>query len=173
MQAALSARRQNRRHSARESGGKLAPDSGLDVFVSYAHADNGVPLGASVQHGWVTALASNLNEGPNVFKKRFFIDHQLRPGDDFSSELLNKVERSSLLVLLLSQNYIDSQWCGRELEHFIRAHSANPEKPSDVYVVELFPYESLINVPLNIRAGSREKSGPRVDRLRTPTVWIA
>lgn len=65
----------------------MPPDPGLDVFVSYAHADNGVPLGAAVQQGWVTALASNLNEGPNVFKKRFFIDHQLRPGDDFSSDL--------------------------------------------------------------------------------------
>jgi len=129
----------------------LAPDSGLDVFVSYAHADNGVPLGAAVQLGWVTALASNLNEGPNVFKKHFFIDHQLRPGDDFGSDLLTKVEHSSLLVLLLSQNYLDSKWCGRELEHFIRTHCVDPEKPTDVYVVELFPYESLSNVPPSIQ----------------------
>lgn len=129
----------------------MAADSGLDAFVSYAHADNGVPLGSSVQYGWVTTLASNLNEGPNVLKKRLFIDHQLRPGDDFSSDLLAKVERSSLLILLLSQNYIDSAWCGKELEHFIRSHAADPEKPGDVYVVELFPYERLTNVPPSIQ----------------------
>lgn len=125
----------------------MAVDSGLDVFVSYAHADNGVPVGASVPHGWVTALASNLNEGPNVFKKHFFIDHQLSPGDNFSADLVSKVERSSLLVLLLSQNYIDSEWCGRELEHFVRSHSADAAAPRDVFVVELFPYESFTSVP--------------------------
>ena len=125
----------------------MAADSGLDVFVSYAHADNGVPVGAAVPHGWVTALASNLNEGPNVFKKRFFIDHQLSPGDDFSVDLVRQVERSALLVLLLSQNYIDSEWCGRELEHFVRSHSADAAAPRDVFVVELFPYESFTDVP--------------------------
>ena len=128
----------------------MPADPGVDVFVSYAHADNGVPLGSSVQHGWVTAFASNLNEGPSVLKKRLFIDHQLRPGDNFSDGLLSKIEGSSLLVLLLSQNYIDSGWCGQEVKHFIRTHAADPEKPTDIYVVELFPYERLTNVPLNI-----------------------
>ncbi len=131
----------------------MTADPGLDVFVSYAHADNGVPVGASVPQGWVTALASNLNEGPNVFKKRFFIDHQLSPGDNFSVDLVSKVERSSLLVLLLSQNYIDSEWCGKELEHFVRSHladaadAADAAAPRDVFVVELFPYESFTHVP--------------------------
>ena len=125
--------------------------TGFEVFVSYAHADNGIALGASVQLGWVTALAANLNEGPNVFKKNFFIDHQLKPGDDYSADLLTKVEQSSLLVLLLSQNYIDSAWCGKELDHFIRTHTNDPDKPADVYVVELFPYEALSRVPQNIQ----------------------
>lgn len=125
----------------------MPADSGLDVFVSYAHADNGVPVGSSVAHGWVTVLASNLNEGPNVLKKRLFIDHQLRPGDEFNGNLLTKIEGSSLLVLLLSQNYVDSDWCGAELEHFIQTHSTNREKPNGVYVVELFPFQRLIDVP--------------------------
>ena len=129
----------------------MAAVPGHDVFVSYAHADNGVPVGASVPYGWVTALASNLNEGPNVLRKRLFIDHELQPGDNFSSELLTRVERSALLVILLSQNYIDSAWCGQELAHFIRTHSTDPDKPSDVYVVELFPYERLTAVPPNIQ----------------------
>lgn len=126
-------------------------ESGIDVFVSYAHSDNGVPVGSSVAHGWVTALASNLNEGPNVFKKRFFIDHQLQPGDHFSSDLLVRLEQSSLLVLLLSQNYIDSEWCGRELEQFTAKHAGDFENPADVFVVELFPFEGLIGVPPHIQ----------------------
>ena len=126
-------------------------DAEREVFVSYAHADNGIALGSSTQFGWVTALVSNLNEGPNVLRKRFFIDHQLRPGDAFSDDLLTRIEQSSLLVLLLSQNYVESAWCGKELEHFIRTHANDPDKPAGVYVVELLPYERLINIPQSIQ----------------------
>jgi hypothetical protein len=73
------------------------------------------------------------------------------PGDEFSSDLLAKVESSSLLVLLLSQNYVDSTWCGNELDRFIRVHCADPERPTDVFVVELTPFERHIDVPPNIQ----------------------
>lgn len=53
-------------------------------------------------------------------------------------------------MLLLSQNYIDSTWCGKELDHFIRTHANDPEKPADVFVVELFPFDTFANVPPNI-----------------------
>lgn len=124
---------------------------GYDVFISYAHADNEIPLNASIDTGWIGVLATNLNTGPNVLKKRIFIDYQLKPGDEFSDTLIDKVTNSKLLVLFLSQNYAKSDWCGKELTHFIQAHSTNPEKPVDVFVVELFPYEQLIGLPENIR----------------------
>lgn len=128
----------------------MPPDLGCDVFISYAHADNEFPENSAANSGWVTSLARNLNIGPNVLKKNLFIDHQLEIGDEFSDDLINKVESSKLLVLLLSQNYVDSKWCGKELDHFIQAHSSDPDKPADVFVVELFPYEDLNNVPPNI-----------------------
>lgn len=118
-----------------------------DVFVSYAHADNGVPVGSSLPHGWVTAFAANLNQGPNALNKRLFIDHQLRPGDDFGDGLLATVRRSAMLVVLLSQNYVDSKWCGAEVEQFLQTHGADPARAGGVFVVELFPYERLNDVP--------------------------
>lgn len=120
-----------------------------DVFVSYAHADNEKPLGAL--YGWVTTLAHNLNTGPNHYRKKLFIDHRLKPGDPFSDDLVTKVGHSTILLLLLSQNYIDSTWCGKELDHFIRTHANDPDKPADVFVVELFPFETFSNVPANIQ----------------------
>lgn len=125
----------------------MDPAETHDIFVSYAHADNGVALGASSPVGWVSALAANLNEGPGVLRKRIFIDHQLKPGDEFSGELLTRVERSRLLVLLLSQNYLDSKWCGDELQHFVHTHGGDPEKPADVFVVEIFPFDAFTAVP--------------------------
>jgi hypothetical protein len=118
-----------------------------DVFISYAHRDNTVPEGAASRLGWVTTLAANLNAGPNTRDKRIFIDHQLKPGDPFADDLLVKVANSRVLVLLLSQNYVESTWCGKEVEHFVRTHAADPDKPRDVYVVELLPFEELTNVP--------------------------
>ncbi|NGZ10220.1 MAG: TIR domain-containing protein [Nitrospira sp. LK70] len=121
-----------------------------DVFVSYAHADNEKPLGSAAQYGWVTTLAHNLNTGPGHYRKNLFIDHRLKPGDVFSDDLVTTVEHSTLLLLLLSQNYIESTWCGKELDHFVRTHANDPDKPTDVFVVELFPFETFANVPANI-----------------------
>jgi hypothetical protein len=132
----------------------LAEEQDFDVFVSYAHADNEVPLGSSMAVGWVTAFAKNLNTGPGVLHKRLFIDHQLKPGDNFSADLMTRVERSSVLVLLLSPNYVNSRWCGMEVERFVQAHAADPDKPSNVFVIELWPYESLYTKP------------PVIERLR-------
>ncbi len=118
-----------------------------DVFISYAHDDNRVALGASLPLGWVTLLAENLNVGPGVRRKDIFIDHRLQPGDEFAGDLVAKVEASSVLVVLLSQNYVDSDWCGKELELFVRSHANDPQRPADVFVVELHPYEELERVP--------------------------
>jgi hypothetical protein len=122
-----------------------------DVFVSYAHADNEKPLGSTAQYGWVTTLAHNLNTGPNHFRKNLFIDHRLKAGDVFSDDLLTTVGQSTLLLLLLSQNYIDSKWCGQELDHFNRTHANDPNQPADIFVVELFPFEAFAKVPPNIQ----------------------
>ncbi|MDH4082955.1 MAG: toll/interleukin-1 receptor domain-containing protein [Nitrospira sp.] len=121
-----------------------------DVFVSYAHADNVKPLGSAAEYSWVTTLAHNLNTGPGHYRKNLFIDHRLKSGDAFSDDLVAKVQGSTLLLLLLSQNYVDSTWCGKELDHFIRTHANDPEKPTDVFVVELFPFDTLAKVPANI-----------------------
>lgn len=129
----------------------MTEDQGYDVFISYAHADNEIPLNASIDKGWIGILAANLNTGPNVLKKRIFIDYQLKPGDEFSDDLIAKVTNSKLLVLFLSRNYADSAWCGKELTHFIQTHSNNTDKPVDVFVVELFPYEQLTDLPDNIQ----------------------
>ena len=124
---------------------------GVDVFVSYAHADNEVPEGSSAKYGWVTTLARNLNVGLNVYKKNLFIDHQLRPGDDFGADLIAQVQSSALLVVVLSQNYIDSRWCGKELHHFMSGQAVRGRSPRDIFVIEVAPYERLQRRPESLQ----------------------
>jgi hypothetical protein len=135
----------------------LVPGFDHDVFVSYAHADDLPPMGHGLEHGWVTTLVGNLDRMPGVTRKAISIDHQLKPGDPFNADLRTKVERSALLLILLSQNYVDSEWCGIELDHFIRTHADDPAKPRDVFVVELRPFNDLSGaVPQNVRAIRKE-----------------
>jgi hypothetical protein len=121
----------------------LVPGFDYDVFVSYAHDDNTLPDGAKAEFGWITALARNLNVGPNSLRKRIFIDHQLRAGDDFDAGLVQQVQSSAVMVLVLSRRYVESAWCGKEVELFVRARSDDPDNPQNIFVVELIPYEQL------------------------------
>ena len=123
-----------------------------DVFVSYAQLDNKVAHGAAHPSGWVTTLVENLNSGPNARPKDIFIDYRLGPGDEFSSELLRKVERSAILLILVSQNYVNSHWCCQELRHFIRTRAEDPQRPRNVFLVELGPSAGLVNRPTELDA---------------------
>ncbi len=122
-----------------------------DIFVSYAHADDEPANNRPDEFGWVTTLVQKLKAIPGHYPKTLFMDRRLKPGDAFSDDLLTTVENSTFLLLLLSPSYIKSAWCGKELDHFIRTHANDPDKPDDVFVVELTPFEDLIDVPGNIQ----------------------
>ena len=127
------------------------PEFEHDIFVSYAHADNQGAGGSEMEHGWVTTLRHNLIHAPGALRKDVYIDHQLKPGDPLDADLLRKVERSALLLIVLSQSYIRSEWCGKELDHFVETHADDRRRPLDVMVLELRPFDSFEGVPQNIK----------------------
>lgn len=88
-----------------------------DIFVSYAHADDEVPLGA--EKGWVTTLVGELGKmlhrklggsGANVW-----MDYRLAGGQSVDDTLLSGVRASRTLLLVMSPGYQRSAWCQREL----------------------------------------------------------
>lgn len=123
-------------------------DADIDVFVSYAHADNLVPVG--IECGWVTMLTRNLILNSYTAKRHFYIDHELETGDDFTEELMQKVDRCNLLLVVLSQNYVSSTWCGKEIDRFLEKRNMYLDRPRGILVVELSPFEELEGVPPNI-----------------------
>lgn len=74
-----------------------------------------------------------------MLRKRIFIDHQLRIGDDFDAGLVQRVQSSAALPLVLSHHYVESAWCGKELDLFVRARSDDVADPQNIFVVELSP----------------------------------
>lgn len=95
-----------------------------DAYISYAHVDN-LPIGD--QLGWVdqfqrsleVRLAQMLGRRPSIFR-----DAQLRRTEEWQPAVARALQRSALLVCVLSPGYLQSEWCLKELEEF-RVHSAD------------------------------------------------
>src|SRR4051812_20335755 len=88
-----------------------------DVFVSYAHAE--VETEAPDMRLWSryvaerlrSRLATALNTGhPTLGVKIFFDDRGLRSGDPLTETLRKKVQRSALLLIMMSPLYPEKSW---------------------------------------------------------------
>ena len=92
-----------------------------DIFVSYARADN-EPL-AGADKGWVTTLIKGLKNylRPKLARADYslWLDQELRGNELVTPDIAKQVENSTLFVLILSQAYIASSWCRKELNTFL------------------------------------------------------
>jgi hypothetical protein len=96
-----------------------------DIFISYRHLDNAPVSGIT---GWIddftaklkTQLAFKLGYDPIIWR-----DRKLGGSDYFADVIMNELQRSKLLISILSPGYIapNSEWCMRELGEFHRLAS--------------------------------------------------
>lgn len=91
-----------------------------DVFISYASEDN---LATADRRGWVTLFEENLNAllQPSVSGKKkvdVWRDERLDSAASLPDTLAVKAARSAILVAVLSQKYLASDWCKNELTSF-------------------------------------------------------
>jgi hypothetical protein len=113
-----------------------------DIFVSYAHADDEVPIGAP--SGWVTTLVGGMQ---TVLRRKLggsgaavYMDHQLAVNQQVTDTLLGAVRDSQVLVLVMSPGYQKSVWCQREMGNFLQA-SACRHSAENVFIIELEPVD--------------------------------
>ena len=111
-----------------------------DIFISYAHADDEIPLGAS--KGWVTTFAEELNK---LLRRKLggrgasiWMDHQLAANESHTESLLRELRDSRLLLVVMSPGYERSWWCQREIHNFV-ADSRARGLTDNVFIVELEP----------------------------------
>src|SRR5262245_51267494 len=109
-----------------------------DVFVSYVHVDNR-KFGRDV--GWVETLVENLREAlPQGLKRGqpdIWRDLRLSSSESFPDTIHDAVTRSATLLVILSESYLTSEWCQRELELFLKAAEQTGGATGRIFLVRL------------------------------------
>jgi hypothetical protein len=129
----------------------------LDVFVSYAHVDDGIAAG---DHGWVTRFVLNLDKQLNMTLGRhgasIFMDHQLAAGNNVTPALHRAATTAKTLLIFMSKGYQQSPWCQQhELVAFLERNAASAQ---NVFVVEML-------------AADRSTWHQRLQDLKTVQLW--
>ncbi|MBS1811352.1 MAG: TIR domain-containing protein [Acidobacteria bacterium] len=96
-----------------------SPDGTDDIFISYAHVDNESPKKGL--DGWITRfhhalevrVAQVRGQRPKIFR-----DPKLQGNDVFADVLMDRIQKSGILISILSPRYLKSEWCSRELTEF-------------------------------------------------------
>lgn len=115
-----------------------------DIFISYAWADNQAPVGAVRPEidRWVwlfrDALAAALSLKLDAPRELWIDRREMRANDRVDQVLGRELERSRLLLLMMSPRWIASPWCRAELETFLQLH-AGTARGEAVFVVEIEP----------------------------------
>ena len=109
-----------------------------DVFVSYVHVDNR-KYGQEI--GWVETLVENIREAlPQKLKRDqpdIWRDQRLSSSRTFSDEIRQAVTHSATLLVILSESYLTSEWCQRELALFLEAAEQTGGATGRIFLVRL------------------------------------
>jgi hypothetical protein len=110
-----------------------------DIFVSYAQVDD--LTDREDEEGWVTTLIRRLMIRLAQLLGRqdnfsLWFDHQLAHHVNITPEIMGTLEKTATLVVILSPGYLESPWCGRERQTFLRMVQARQGDDARVFLVE-------------------------------------
>lgn len=100
-----------------------------DIFISYARDDDLPPPDRPDKKGFVTFLYESIQyefrdlgpDRPKIWRDT----KRISDGDQFSPALEKALKEASTLLVVLSPNWMASEWCNRELETFARYHNTD------------------------------------------------
>ena len=122
------------------------------LFISYTHKDN-KPLFDDAE-GWVSrfhktlgvVLEQRLGRAPEIWR-----DERLQGNDVFTPEIMARLPESAVLLAVLSEGYVSSQWCRDEAHAFCdaaqRGGGLNLDNKSRVFKVIKAPPATLDPLP--------------------------
>lgn len=122
-----------------------------DLFISYSHGDDG--NGKGYLQPWSAAFAEALRSelcADRRFKRdlRMFLDSDHRPGQGLdpmaglTKQLEDQIGAAAMLVVLMSPDYLDSKWCGRERDWWCARQTELGLSPDGrIAVIRIWPPE--------------------------------
>lgn len=90
------------------------------IFISYAHIDN-KPVGE--KPGWISRfhesleamLSTRLGYPANIWR-----DDRLQGNDIYADEIMEQLQRTEVIISILSPRYLNSFWCSKEATEFYK-----------------------------------------------------
>lgn len=134
-----------------------------DIFISYSRKNNQLPVDSKGE-GWVTIfrqridtkLRELLDEGADC--SVWMDERDLSRHSPFDKEIAQNLEKTALLLIILSPRYLESPWCKKERETFLETIASQEQKDSRIFLIEYDP------VPV-------EKKPPELKKLLGFTFW--
>ena len=113
-----------------------------DFFVSFAHDDN--KMHASAPCGWVSMLHQTLlielkrtRYGRKHGVKGFFSERNMDATIPLGDQIFDILPRTRLLVVILSDSYLGSDWCRDERKAFLEAVRQHPFERQRIVLIDL------------------------------------
>jgi hypothetical protein len=116
----------------------LAPYFNPDVFVSYSHGDPRDP--DSPLNTWTQTVIHRLVDGLHALETEFdglqvWMDPIVDPTTHLTDELKAIAGASGVLMIVVSDRFLRSSWCGAELEWFRKELEARANKDGRVVLI--------------------------------------
>ena len=121
----------------------IVPNYKNDIFVSYAQIDD-VPVLSDT--GWVSSFVRHIE---HRLDQRFgragicslWMDRKLLGNEPFSAGIMDAVQNSVILLVVMSPAYLQSEWCRQEANAFLKSLADKQDELQRVFVVEVLPTE--------------------------------
>lgn len=127
-----------------------------DIFVSYAHGP--IPSGSysgerkDQLSRWTQTLIddlrarvdSHLATKDSARRVNIWMDPRLEGNLDLTTNLQRKVERSAVLLVVMSRFYLASKWCMQEAAWFAETATQRVEGSGRIFVVRAYPTDESL-----------------------------
>ncbi len=117
-----------------------------DVFVSYSHGARATTNGKeSDLKKWTVILIEKLREHVHYSLKNqkkqieVWYDKELLGNQNLNETLKNEVKNSAILLIIMTHDYLNSEWCHKELSWFEREIGRRKSDLDNIFVVRAMP----------------------------------
>jgi hypothetical protein len=142
------------------SRNKAETNTPLRVMYSYSHKDE------TYKQELNTYLAAQRREG----LIEVWQDRQILPGSEFDKEIANALDESDIIILLVSANFIESEYCwSTEMKRAVQQHD---EGKAQVVPVIIKPSEGWKNAPFGKLNALPKDGQPVTTSKNQDEAWV-